>query len=387
MVDTGVGVLGPADSWSSTEVRSVVHNHMWTIRGFSHCECRYLETSAKIRDTTANQSVATTSSSDSSVLTFRIRLHPQGNKESNKDFTFFQCFCHNPSQHLRSKYKFTVFNSRGEEIATTVYTGTQQLHGYFEYIRRDLLVSHILPQDELQINLELTITFDTITRTSQSSKLSVMPAPKIEEVCKDLEDIYVDTKLWDFTICIGDRKILAHKVILSARSPVFAAMLEPHTEEARSNTCIIKDIDYDVMNELMLFLYSGRAPSIGSMSLELLSAADRFQVHGLKMMADHVLRNNLTPESCCRHLAYADLYSSHDLRAEAIRYITQNAPQVVKTEGWTFLSQNHPDLVTELFVKMAEKNVHVVSASSSISFGAGEPAVKRVRASEPPSSE
>ncbi|RCN43677.1 hypothetical protein ANCCAN_10321 [Ancylostoma caninum] len=50
------GPLRPADSWSTTEVRSVTHSHVWTIKGFSQCECRYLETSAKIRDLTVSGS-------------------------------------------------------------------------------------------------------------------------------------------------------------------------------------------------------------------------------------------------------------------------------------------------------------------------------------------
>ncbi len=44
-----VGPLRPSDSWSTTEVRSLQHSHVWTIRGFSQCECRYLETSVRVR--------------------------------------------------------------------------------------------------------------------------------------------------------------------------------------------------------------------------------------------------------------------------------------------------------------------------------------------------
>uniref|UniRef100_A0A0M3IEV5 Uncharacterized protein n=1 Tax=Ascaris lumbricoides TaxID=6252 RepID=A0A0M3IEV5_ASCLU len=46
-----VGPLRPSDSWSTTEVRSLQHSHVWTIRGFSQCECRYLETSVKVKET------------------------------------------------------------------------------------------------------------------------------------------------------------------------------------------------------------------------------------------------------------------------------------------------------------------------------------------------
>ena len=44
----------------------------------------------------------------------------------------FQCFPNNQQNvsqpQFKAKYKFTVFNSRGEEIPTTVYTGTQQVN-------------------------------------------------------------------------------------------------------------------------------------------------------------------------------------------------------------------------------------------------------------------
>ncbi|VDN17348.1 unnamed protein product [Gongylonema pulchrum] len=115
-----VGPLRPSDSWSTTEVRSLQHSHVWTIRGFSQCECRYLETSVKIKETPVP-----TNTLDGNQLTFRIRLHPQGNKESNKDFSFFQVFCNTNTAKYRAK--FSVFNAKNEEAPTTVYTGTQQV--------------------------------------------------------------------------------------------------------------------------------------------------------------------------------------------------------------------------------------------------------------------
>ncbi|VDM59187.1 unnamed protein product [Angiostrongylus costaricensis] len=320
------GPLRPADSWSTTEVRSVTHSHVWTIKGFSQCECRYLETSAKIRDLTA---------SSPPMLTFRIRLHPQGNKESNKDFSFFQCFSNQTNVQFKAKFKFTVFNSRNEEIPTTVYTGTQQLHGYFEYIRRDLLISHVHPSDELQLVLNMTVTFDTVTRTSQAPKALGPPEPKPAEVTKDLESIFKDSKLSDFTIVVGDKEIPVHKVILSARSPVFAAMLEPHTEEAKTNRVVLEDMDYEVSavgNERVIIL-SG-------------TAADRFQLPGLKEMADHVLRSGLIVDTACKFLVYADMYNSNDLKTEAVKFIAQNINSVIQV-GSLFYFMNAELAVNE----------------------------------------
>ncbi|XGW13158.1 hypothetical protein V3C99_013636, partial [Haemonchus contortus] len=393
------GPLRPADSWSTTEVRSVNHSHVWTIKGFSQCECRYLETSAKIRDltqvtpmplpptSTPNVSAATL---EPPMLTFRIRLHPQGNKESNKDFSFFQCFSNQTNVQFKAKFKFTVFNSRNEEIPTTVYTGTQQLHGYFEYIRRDLLISHVHPSDELQLVLNMTVTFDTVTRTSQAPKTLGPPEPKPAEVTKDLESIFKDAKLSDFTIVVGDKEIPVHKVVLSARSPVFAAMLEPHTEEAKTNRVVLEDIDYEVMHELLMYMYSGRSPNIQQMGLELLAAADRFQLPGLKDMADHVLRSGLIVDTACKFLVYADMYNSAELKNEAVKFIAQNINSVIQTDTWAELTRDHGCLVTEIVAHMsserkpcigsvssAASSLHGVSLSSSMS--GIEPPTKRIR--------
>ncbi|VDN60555.1 unnamed protein product [Dracunculus medinensis] len=318
-----VGPLRPSDSWSTTEVRSVKHLHVWTIRGFSQCECRYLETHLKIRDVPF-----TIAALEGSFLTFRIRVHPQGNKESNKDFSFFQVFCNLSTMKYRAK--FSVFNAKNEEATTTVYTGTQQLHGYFEYIRRDVLVNHIQPQDELQLVLNLNITFDTVTKSSDNVRPSGLPEPKYDEIAYDWEAMYKSGRLADFTVIVGEHRIQVHKALLSARSPVFSAMLEPHTEEYRKNSVKLYDIDYEVLQEMLLYMYTGRSPNISRMALELLSAADRFQLSGLKDMADQVLRSTLSIESACRSLIYADMYNSHDLKLETIRFIAQNSTSIIK---------------------------------------------------------
>lgn len=45
------------------------------------------------------------------------------------EFTFFQIF--SLAQNAKFKAKFFCFNSNNEELATTVYSGAQQLNGRF----------------------------------------------------------------------------------------------------------------------------------------------------------------------------------------------------------------------------------------------------------------
>ncbi|CAD6192167.1 unnamed protein product [Caenorhabditis auriculariae] len=383
------GPARSADSFSTTEVRTVNHRHLWKISGFSQCDCRYLETSVKVLDISAlhQETTNASTSTDHPTITFRIRLHPQGNKESNKDFTFFQCFTNSTATpHYKSKFKFTIFNSRNEETTTTVYTGTQQLHGYFEYIRRDLLISHVQPTDELQLTLNITCTFDSVTKSRSNSELTSIPIPppKPDEVAKDLEPMFRDGKHSDFTIIAGGREIPTHRIVIAARSPVFAAMLEPHTEEAQTGRVVLPDIDYEVMYELLMYMYTGRSPHLASYGLEILAAADRFQLPGLKEMADVAVRSTFTVESACRQLVYADMYSAPDLKREAINYIVDNVPSVTNSETWNQMIKEHPFLVTEVVRFLGGKNCFSrnQTTTSSSRGNREQPPTKRARHSD-----
>jgi hypothetical protein len=42
---------------------------------------------------------------------------------------------------------------------------------------------------------------------------------------------------------------------LAARSPFFAAMLEPHTDESQNGRVNFDDIEMDVMREMLFFMY------------------------------------------------------------------------------------------------------------------------------------
>jgi hypothetical protein len=179
------------------------------------------------------------------------------------------------------------------------------------------------------------------------------------QLAKDFERVFKDGQHSDFTIICRTEKeckeIPVHKIILVARSPVFKAMLESHTEEAKNNKVIYEDIDYDIMHEMLHYMYSGQSPNLQSMALDLLAVADRFQLNGLKEMADQVLRTGLAADSVCQNLVYADMHNATDLRNDAIRFIAQNSSAVLATDGWKNLVQKHSQLVTDIVAAMSQE--------------------------------
>ncbi|VUZ41516.1 unnamed protein product [Hymenolepis diminuta] len=73
------------------------------------------------------------------------------------------------------------------------------------------------------------------------------------------------------------RRFKAHKAILAARSPVFAAMFEHGMAESRANKVYITDVEPDTLAEVLRFIYTGRVIGLDNpvAAQELLAAADK----------------------------------------------------------------------------------------------------------------
>lgn len=63
--------------------------------------------------------------------------------------------------------------------------------------------------------------------------------------------------------------------MVTARSPVFAAMFEHEMEERKQNRVAITDVDHEVLKEMLRFIYTGKAPNLEKMADDLLAAADK----------------------------------------------------------------------------------------------------------------
>lgn len=331
------------------------HSHDWTVNCLSQCDQRYLETTVTIDDQDQGNRDDLGHEGRPNLM-FRVRLHPQGNKESNKDFCFFQVF---PITHVNKyKAKFFVHNNKGDEISTTIYAGTQQLNGYFEYVRRDLLLSHVAPDDEVHLTVKLTIFAEPVTRCGNYKLEDARDTT--DDVGKDYEKEFNNPRFSDFKILCkgedGSKTLNVHKVILTARSAFFNAMLSPHTHEFKNDEVTFDDIEFEVMTELIHFLYTGRTRKLDLYALELLALADRFQVPALKEASERYLKQNMKTESICTTFVMADLHNSKELKEAALNYIADNSMEVVKTEGWQRMIETQGRLITDIILRMSDNN-------------------------------
>jgi speckle-type POZ protein len=117
---------------------------------------------------------------------------------------------------------------------------------------------------------------------------------KQDLILRQLEELFEKMPfLSDVTFNVQGQKFPAHVIILAMRSPVFAAMFLHPTKEMQSGEVKVDDIDPDVFQEVLRYLYTGltRSTTMDVMAPELLVVADKYLLEELKTRCEtHLIR-------------------------------------------------------------------------------------------------
>lgn len=166
---------------------------------------------------------------------------------------------------------------------------------------------------------EVSVVADSVNIAGQNNTTQFkVPDCKLSD---DLGSLLETNKFSDVILSVDGKDFHAHKAILAARSPVFAAMFEHEMEEKKQNRVEITDMDPEVLKEMLNFIYSGRANNLEKMADDLLAAADKYDLERLKVMCEEALCSNLSVESAADVLILADMHSAQQLKAHAIDFI------------------------------------------------------------------
>ncbi|XP_055951357.1 TD and POZ domain-containing protein 1-like [Argiope bruennichi] len=173
----------------------------------------------------------------------------------------------------------------------------------------------------------------------------------------DLMSLLSSGNFSDTTLQTPTETFPAHKLILSARSPVFRAMFTNNMKENIKECVRIEDLDADTVRRLLLFLYSDSLKDLDLESAKkLYFAGDKYEVLSLRHKCAHFLEKNLCPSSCCDVLVLADRHSDSCLKKVVQEYISHHDKEVYQTDQWKQLEQTNPVLTFETLRVMYEKS-------------------------------
>jgi speckle-type POZ protein len=178
-------------------------------------------------------------------------------------------------------------------------------------------------ENENFVNGKTTIhcKMKSLTRKQLTGK--DITATERDLILSQLEESFDKMPLSDVTFNVRGQKFAAHKIILAMRSPVFAAMFHNRTyKEALSGQVKVDDIDPDVFQELLRYLYTGltRSTAMEVMAPGILAAANKYLLDQLKHRCETHLIRQMSAKNCLNMLTLTTHHPAEHLKKFAIEY-------------------------------------------------------------------
>lgn len=180
---------------------------------------------------------------------------------------------------------------------------------------------------------------------------------RVSSIINDYVKFFKNKQKNDITFIVGDKKIQANKLILSARSDVFATMFNAEMLEKKTGQVPIEDIEPAVFQLLIDFIYYGILESNDPIELlELIMAADKYEIKNLVKVCDSQIANKLSVDTAVDTLIVADLLKLDNLKKQSMNFIARNKTKVTATQAYKKLKEKkHKELSYELFEYVMEQ--------------------------------
>lgn len=290
---------------------------------------------------------------------WRLELYPHGLNIEDKDYiSLFLRLVKTPGNRskLNTKFYFEINDGGGESNISQLFAEENMAH-VFERRRLKGLPQiatkqEILQCETLSIICKLEYGNPEMANTSIVSSVPSSSSASHEEQHSnwsgDLGKLLTDETGSDICFVINGQEIRAHKAILLARSPVFAAMFNCGMQESASGRVDIKDIAPDIFKAFLLFIYTDQVDFANVDAEDLLVAANKYLIPLLKFKCQEHLSQKLTEENCTELLMVAHVHNGVHLKKSATDFIRLHYKVVMKTDNWKDLKVSFPELAVNV---------------------------------------
>ncbi|VAI37947.1 BTB/POZ and MATH domain-containing protein 3-like [Triticum dicoccoides] len=284
-----------------------------------------------------------------------VEYFPNGYLEDCSDFISVYLFCETAdAEDVNAKFTLSVLDKNGEPVPSynrtskTVSTFSREGfgEGYDNFVKKaDLEASAHLTDDCLTIKCNITVIYEAGTRVPPSN------------LYRHLGDLLKNKDAADLTIQVGGETFSAHRCVLAARSSVFKAeLLGPMEESYAASPIEICDMEADVFNSLLHFIYTDTVPPVLDvvMAGHLLVAADRYNIGRLKMICGEKLCSHIDSDMVATSLALAEQHGFHALKKACLQFLASpsNLEGMMASDGYEHLKSSCPYVFKELVAEI-----------------------------------
>jgi speckle-type POZ protein len=128
-------------------------------------------------------------------------------------------------------------------------------------------------------------------------------------------------------------------------------MMETNLKEGEMKKASINDIESRALKELIRFLYCGRVNDIEPIAVELMYAAEKYDIKDLKPLCAESLTKSISIKNAIETFILADIHNEQDLKIYSLDFILWNYKDLKEHESWQNVSK---ELMKEILDKSAE---------------------------------
>ncbi|XP_023000162.1 BTB/POZ and MATH domain-containing protein 2-like [Cucurbita maxima] len=324
---------------------------------------------------------------------FAVYFYPDGKSaEDNASYVSVFIALANEGTDVRALFELTLLDQSGKgnhkvhshferRLESGPYTLKYRgsMWGYKRYFKRTLLETSDFLKDDC---LEIRCVVGVVKSHTEGPKIySITPPPS--DIGQHFGKLLESEKLTDVNFEVDGEIFSAHKLVLAARSPVFRAQLFGPLKDHNTECIKVQDMEAPVFKGLLHFIYWDDLPDMQEMvglnskwastlmSQHLLAAADRYALDRLKLLCEAKLCEDVAINTVATTLALAEQHHCFQLKAVCLKVIAlpENLRAVMQTEGFEYLKESCPSVLTELLEYVAKVSEHAVNTCSGYGNG------------------
>ena len=165
-------------------------------------------------------------------------------------------------------------------------------------------------------------------RRSKSRPAQALTGQEDESTALEMKDT-------DFALLCDDETIPCHKITLSGASSVFDAMIGNKKNKEAVEGEVDMNISAEVGRAFVEFIYTAKLDKeiLAKEAVSFLELGDKYQMPGLKELAEEEMMTQLSRENMVKLLAISDLYRAKELREAAIKFTKLNMAWIRSDEA------------------------------------------------------
>ncbi|CAL4979804.1 unnamed protein product [Urochloa decumbens] len=365
MGSTGVT---PGLSRSTIAVQEVTGSHVLTVDGYTKTKC--LAAGQFFRSVTFA----------AAGYQWSIKYYPNGC--TAEDAGYISLFLELDQTTLtapdvKARYSFSLLDTKGKPVTSYSYISRSTYsffkgspsRGWYQFIKAKVLEqSAYLCKDSFRVWIDITVLKET-ARYQEEAAAAPPTATRFVEVPprnidRHLSHLLLSGEGADVTFEVGEETVLAHRNILSARSPVFQAEL---FGPARGNNAMVfvwvEGIEAKVFRAMLHFVYTDSLPgevednneTMKAMVWDLLVAADRYGLERLKLICEDKLCDCIDVSTIGTVFVLAERHDCHGLKKACIEFLMSgsNLEAAIVSGGFGHLANSCPSVLEELLAIFA----------------------------------